>query len=602
MAEERGSGEQRAEQRLRVLADTMRAFAEATSDLPALLDTIVRRMTDSIADFCAVRLLEDEGQMLGMAVGYDRDPEALANLQQLFDSVPRRVQDVPLFQHAASGRPLLVPSLDADKLRAAIGPELAAKALRSGISSLLVMPLRAHGRVIGILTLARRGAGRAPLDQADLALAQDLADHAAVAITNGRLYADAQQALAERARVQEALQRSEEQLRHAQKMEALGRLAGGIAHDFNNLLTVILSCGDSLLADPGAPEAREDVEEIRHAAQRATELTRQLLAFGRQQVLQPSVTSLNDVVAEAEKLLRRLLGEDVQLVARGASGLWPVLVDPGQMQQVIVNLAVNARDAMPGGGKLTIETGNVTLDETYASQHVGVTPGPHVMLAVSDTGSGMDRETQARIFDPFFTTKERGKGTGLGLSTVFGIVKQSGGHIWVYSEPGRGSAFKVYFPRVEREDAAVAAAAAAAAAAGAGATPDEPPAGSLRGSETILLVEDDEQVRAVARRALDRYGYCVLEATGVHAALELCASYEGPIHLLLTDVVMPGMSGRKVAARVVASRPSTQVLYMSGYTEDAIVHHGVLDPGIAFVAKPFTPEGLARKVRAVLDG
>ena len=379
----------------------------------------------------------------------------------------------------------------------------------------------------------------------------------------------------------------ETQLLQAQKMEAVGRLAGGVAHDFNNLLTVIMSYSDLLLEDlPTDAPDREDVAEIRKAAVAASSLTRQLLAFSRQQVLQPRVLDVNEVIAGTEKLLARLLGEDVRLTTTLSPKLGAVKVDPGQLEQIIMNLAVNARDAMPLGGRLSIETGNVDLDEEYVRGHPLAHPGRYVMLAVSDTGVGMDAATQARIFEPFFTTKEPGKGTGLGLATVYGIVKQHGGSIWVYSEPGHGTSFKIYLPRV---DEAVPAKEAA-------------PSETIRGSETVLISEDVDAVRAVARQMLERQGYTVLDAPDGESALKLVGQYTGVIHLLLTDVVMPDLSGRELATRLAAVRPSVKVLYMSGYTDDAIVRHGILEEGIAYLQKPFTPDTLARKVRAVLDG
>jgi two-component system cell cycle sensor histidine kinase/response regulator CckA len=381
--------------------------------------------------------------------------------------------------------------------------------------------------------------------------------------------------------------RLEEQFRHAQKMEAVGRLAGGVAHDFNNVLTAITGYGDLLLDElPQDSPLRQDVDEIRKAATRASSLTRQLLAFSRKQILVPQVLDVNALVADLDKLLRRLLGEDVDLVTKLDPALVAVRADPGQLEQVIVNLAVNARDAMPEGGKLTIESKNAELDEAYAVDHTPVKPGRYVLLAVSDTGTGIPAEIQSRIFEPFFTTKEMGKGTGLGLSTVYGIVKQSEGYIWVYSELGHGTTFKVYLPRVSDPVQQVAQ------------RPTGKPAG---GPETVLLVEDEEQVRRLARRVLEAYGYTVLDAMNGEQAVALATQHGGPVHLLMTDVVLPGASGRKVADELLALRPGMKVLYMSGYTEDAIVHRGVLEPETAFLHKPFTPDALARKVREVLD-
>jgi PAS domain S-box-containing protein len=394
--------------------------------------------------------------------------------------------------------------------------------------------------------------------------------------------------ITERRRAEEALKKSEEQLRQWQRVEAIGRLAGGVAHDFNNLLMTIKGCSELLLGGLDPHDARrEEVEEIRKAAERATALTRQLLAFGRRQVLQPQVLDLNEVVANMDRMLQRLIGEDIQLLTVLDPELWSVKVDPGQIEQVIMNLAVNARDAMPGGGKLTIETANVVLDEEYALRHVAVKPGPCVMLAVTDNGCGMDKETQSHLFEPFFTTKNKGEGTGLGLSTVYGIVKQSGGNIWAYSELGHGTTFKVYLPRVEEGVKAY--------------RPKVAPTVPPGGPETILLVEDEEAVRTIVSKILQNKGYTVLEAHHGHEALQICKDYEGPIHLMVTDVVMPHMSGRELAERLTFLRPELRVLFMSGYPDNAIVHHGVLGAGTAFLQKPFALSALECKVRELLD-
>jgi two-component system, cell cycle sensor histidine kinase and response regulator CckA len=392
----------------------------------------------------------------------------------------------------------------------------------------------------------------------------------------------------ERRRAEDALRRSEEQLRHAQKMEAVGRLAAGVAHDFNNMLSVILSHSSLMASDlsPSHP-MHDDLEQIRLAAERAGALTHQLLAFSRQQVLRPRPLDLNGVVADMHKMLVRLIGEDVKLKMALCRELRRVSADPGQVEQVIMNLAVNARDAMPRGGTLTVETANVDLDAAYARLHVGVTPGRYVLLAVSDTGTGMTAETAARVFEPFFTTKDPGKGTGLGLSTVYGIVKQSGGHVWVYSELERGTTFKVYLPELTDVTATAPARPRSVAPAG--------------GGDTILLVEDEDLVRRAASDILRRKGYSVIEARSGAEALKICELRSEPIHLLLTDVVMPGMSGRELAERLIGRREGLRVLYMSGYTDDTVIHHGIFAEGTAFLQKPFTPDGLARKVREVLD-
>lgn len=380
----------------------------------------------------------------------------------------------------------------------------------------------------------------------------------------------------------------EEQLRQAQKMEAVGRLAGGIAHDFNNLLTAIN--GYSELAMRKLEEVdplRLNLEEIRKAGDRAAALTRQLLAFSRKQILHPKVINLNAVVADMERMLKRLIGEDIDMRVILKPELGNVKADIGQIEQVIMNLVVNARDAMPRGGKLTIETANIYLGEEYAKHHISVEPGSYVMLAISDNGCGMDKETKARIFEPFFTTKEHGKGTGLGLSTVYGIVKQSKGDIWIYSETGRGTSFKIYLPYVEEEAEIV--------------RPRRDGRPMPKGNETILLVEDDELVRNVAREVLELNGYKVLEAASGMEAEMICRNYEETIHLMLTDIVMPETSGRVAAEQVKELHPETSVLFMSGYTEDAIHHYYVPNGELNFIEKPFTPNDLAWKVREILD-
>lgn len=380
----------------------------------------------------------------------------------------------------------------------------------------------------------------------------------------------------------------EERLRQSQKMEAVGRLAGGVAHDFNNLLTVILGYSQ-IVADGVPPGSRlaESTAQIKSAADRAAGITRQLLAFSRKTVLSPRIINLNDVVLNLDSLLRRLIGEDIEVLTALENEVGSVKADPGQIEQVLMNLALNARDAMPHGGKLTLETSNVTLDGAYAREHLPVEAGRYVMLAVSDTGEGMSEETQARIFEPFYTTKEVGKGTGLGLSMVYGIVKQSGGHIWVYSEPNCGTTFKIYFPRVDE---------AAELVRG-----DRRSSEVQRGTETILLVEDDEQLRQLSSSVLEHCGYNVLVATNPEEGLAICRANSKEIRLLVTDVIMPRMNGRQLAEQVQKLHPEIKVLYISGYTNNAIVHYGVLDPGLWFLPKPFTLSALVAKVREVLD-
>lgn len=380
----------------------------------------------------------------------------------------------------------------------------------------------------------------------------------------------------------------ESQLLQAQKMEAVGRLAGGLAHDFNNLLTAILGYTELMLMElPEDSPLRQYIDEIIKTTDHASSLTRQLLAFSRKQILRLQTINLNTVITDMENIFRRILGEDVELFTLLDPALGAVQADPGQLGQVIMNLAMNSRDAMPRGGRLTIETENVNLDEAYASEHLEVLPGPYVMLSVSDTGMGMDGATQARIFEPFFTTKDPGKGTGLGLSTVYGIVKQTGGHIWVYSEPGQGTTFKIYLPQVK--EAAVPLPAPVV------------PAESLQGQETVLVVEDEETLRAVICHTLRSYGYTALEAHHGGEAVLISARHRGPIHLLLTDVVMPGMNGLELIERLASLGRKMKVLFMSGYTEDIAALQGLSTAGAPFIEKPFKPTALVRKVRAVLD-
>lgn len=475
------------------------------------------------------------------------------------------------------------------------------------VKSLAMVPIRAADPIgaIGNYWATRRR----PTDD-DVRRLQILANSTSIAIENVSLYRELEERvrertaaldaahraeaavrreLEERERAERELRRTEEQLRHAQKMDAIGRLAGGIAHDFNNVLSVILTTSELVLADlrQGDP-LHEDLAQIRRAGERAAALTRQLLVFGRQQAVEPRVLDMNQIVQGMEKMLGRLIGEAIELEVRPSVPLDMVLADAGQMEQVLMNLVVNARDAMPNGGKLTIETKNVALDSEYLASHHGVTSGDYVMLAVTDTGTGMSPEVQASIFEPFFTTKEVGQGTGLGLSTVYGIVTQNGGHVWAYSEIDQGSTFKVYLPKH--------------AATGSTRREEAPALVQLTGAETILVVEDDDQVRLVARAILRRSGYNVLEAANAGEALLTCEQYPQRIHLLLTDVVMPQMSGVKLAERLTKMRPDMRVVCMSGYTDEAVRRHGIIDSDAAgFVQKPLTPDVLLREVRRTLD-
>lgn len=438
--------------------------------------------------------------------------------------------------------------------------------------SAMVAPMIVMGRVVGVIEIQ----------------SYDLAAYGNEHVTAMRLAANLAANAIENEQLLEQEKERVVQFQQSQKMEAVGRLAGGVAHDFNNLLTAITGYSDlSLRRLKPEDHLHVNITEIKRAAERAAALTHQLLAFSRKQVLQPRVLDLNAIVSEMDKMLRRMIGEDLELLFDLTPALGRVKADPGQIQQILMNLVVNARDAMPDGGKLTIQTADVYLDEEYTRQHVAVVPGAYVMLAVSDNGTGMDESTRGRIFEPFFTTKEQGKGTGLGLSTVYGIVKQSQGNIWVYSEVGLGTTFKIYLPQVEGQAEKI--------------QLSENAKSLAPGTETILLVEDDDMVRGIARVILTSAGYTVLEAADGESALGLCRQHEAMIHLLLTDVVMPRISGRALADQVKEMRPDIGILFMSGYTHEAIIHHGVLNEGINFMEKPFTPETLTQKIRAALN-
>jgi PAS domain S-box-containing protein len=453
--------------------------------------------------------------------------------------------------------------------------------------SYIGIPLLLGNEVVGVLSMQSHTPGAyAPEQVRTLEL---LAAPTAIAIQNSRLYEQAQQEIEQRKRAEEEQAKLQEQLFQAQKMEAVGRLAGGVAHDFNNQLTAIIGYSQFLLESLETTDPRaDDVRQILQAAERSAGLTRQLLAFSRKQTLQPVLLNLNDEIANMEKMVRRLIGEDIRLVFVPGANVGQIKADPTQLGQVIMNLAVNARDAMPDGGSLTFETRNVTLDEEYARRNPEAQPGRYVMLAISDTGVGMSAEVRTHLFEPFFTTKGIGKGTGLGLATVYGIVRQSGGHINVYSEPGQGAFFWIYLPRVDEEIETQKVEAA--------------PTRSLRGSESVLVVEDEEQVRQMVCQALRGRGYRVLEASSAEQAIQLVGETSEPIQLLLTDVVLTGMNGRAGAEKLTVLRPGLKVLYMSGYTDDAVVRHGILEASMSYMAKPFAPSDLAAKVRDVLDG
>jgi two-component system cell cycle sensor histidine kinase/response regulator CckA len=452
---------------------------------------------------------------------------------------------------------------------------------KAGIRSMIATPLISKDQLIGILHFQSLKPNA--YTELDVRLAERVGNEIAGAIANAQLYAERKQAEEGKAVLQE-------QLRQSQKMEAIGQLAGGVAHDFNNILTVIHGYSELVINSLDANNPiRDDVKEIKAAADRASALTRQLLAFSRKQVLQLKVLDLNSLVSNMVKMLRRMIGEGIELTTLLADDVGSIKADPGQIEQVILNLAVNAKDAMPKGGKLTVETANVELDQDYADLHLNVVPGSYVMLSVSDTGMGIMPEVRDHILEPFFTTKEKGKGTGLGLSTVYGIVKQSGGNIWIYSEPGQGSTFKIYLPRVEEEVDSMLQSSAVGTK-------------SQQGSETILLVEDEKMVRTLAQTILKRNGYNVLEAENGEEALRVVEEQKGkPINLMLTDLIMPRMNGRELSAHLKPLLPGIKVIYMSGYTDEAVSEHGMLAPGVEYIQKPFPPDALVKKIRSVLD-
>jgi PAS domain S-box-containing protein len=559
---------------LRTISECNQALVRA-ADEPGLLNTICQ----ILVDHGGFRLAwvgyaeQDEAKSVRVVAFAGHEEGYLATLQLTWADQERGRG--PTGTAIRTGRESIARKLEAD---AAFGP-WREEAARRAYASSSAFPLIVGGQTLGALSLYSSDPDA--FDSEEVDLLRELADDVAYGI-------GALRNRDERERAERVLKKTQEQFLQAQKMEAVGRLAGGVAHDFNNLLTIINGYGDLLLgrAREGSIE-RSQLEEIRKAGDRAAALTRQLLAFSRKQVVMPTVLDLNLTVEGMERMLERLIGEDVEFVENLSESLGRVRADAGQIEQVIMNLAVNARDAMPKGGKLAIETANVELDETYARSHAYVTPGKYVMLAISDTGCGMDAETQSHIFEPFFTTKGQGKGTGLGLSTAYGIVKQSGGHIAVYSEVGRGTTFKIYLKRVDEPVAE---------------TAKEEVAVSVSGTETILLVEDEPGVRALAEITLRGNGYKLLVAGEYIEALALARQHAGSIHLLLTDVIMPGLNGRELADLLHALRPQMRVLFISGYTADAIAQHGILDEDVAFLPKPFTPRDLLRKVRETLDG
>ncbi len=571
----------RVAERMRALSQLTRELAQATSDPQQLLDLVSRRLGQLIGESCVMRLLEvDDARRHGPGALYHEDPDVARRLKTALEASRGDSRGISAGVQA-TGRAVILNGTT-DEIAAQVHPSFAQVLRERGCSSLLSAPIRTGGRVIGVVTM-RRSVGT--YSEEERAFVEEILDHVALAIDNSRLLESTRRELAERARTEEALRRAEEQFRQAQKMEAIGRLAGGVAHDFNNLLSVILGCATIVLEqlEPADPSV-EDVRQIEIAAQRAADLTHQLLAFSRSQVLKPELLDLNLVVREVEAMIRRLVNEDVVIHSELAHEPMVVKVDRGHLSQVLMNLAINARDAMPDGGTLRLATRRALVDANAAQPSRDLPPGQYVVLAVSDSGTGMDEATRQRIFEPFFTTKERGKGTGLGLSTVLGIVQQSGGSVFVDSAPSAGSTFEVFLP-ADAEQAQQVTAKPAALSARAG---------------SILLVEDDIQVRQVARRILERHGYTVLVASSGPSALELFDARGSEVDLLLTDVVMPKMNGRDLAERLTARRAGLRVLYMTGYTEDTVWDPSNASAGNELLAKPFSAEQLLTRVRELL--
>ncbi len=687
----------RTDDKVLVLSETFRAFAEVTTDFSALVETIARKLTEMIGDACVVALANEDGTWLEPSGAYAHDAAARTALADALNRHKQRDGSGHAIHVVRTGEPVLIPEISPNELADRAEPAFADAVRLLGIRSFLAVPLEVRGRRLGVLSLFRYLPSSPPFGDYERALALSISDHAALAISNARLFESLQSELVERQKAEERAKtfvalienstdfiamadfasrvifinaagralvglgpdadvstltlgdfhtddgmkrreivreqgswqgdgvlrhfqtgeliptqvtsfmtrdtdgrplcfatvqhdlretkRLENELRQAQKIEALGRLAGGVAHDFNNLLTVILSYS-AMLAKSLPPEGRgrRDVEQIERAAERAAELTRQLLAFSRRQVLEPKALDLGATVRGMDAMIRRLIGEDIAVWIITTDVGSPVVADAGQIEQVVMNLVVNARDAMRGGGVLKLITERVELDAPAAAE-IGIAAGAYSTLSISDTGTGIDEQTKAQLFEPFFTTKPRGEGTGLGLSTVMGIVEQSGGHIRVDSELGRGTSFRIYLP----------------ATTGSAHTPAATPRASavLRGIERVVVVEDALEVRTLVCMVLRDAGYDVVEASDTKHALRL-ANSGADFDLLLTDVIMPGMSGRELAAQVVALRPTTRVLYMSGYTDDKLGHHGLLDPDIELIQKPLTPDALLRRVRAVL--
>ena len=569
--------------RLTMIAEAGKLFGSSL-DLDVVLDLVVTKTAQALGDSCIIRLLDASGEFLLPTATHHNDALRGQAFRDSGYGRPVPVTETLSGRALRTGEAILMARFDSVGSGLTDDPDYTAA--RAEVRSVIVAPLITAGTALGVLT-AFRDVTEEPYDETDLELCSDLAERGAQAIYNARLMADVVRADAARTEAQD-------RLRHAERMESLGQLVGGIAHDFNNLLNVIAGFADVLaeeIAGLAGEDARlgsvlGDVEQVRGAAQRAIRLTRQLLIFARSDVVHPEVLSLNDIIAGLDQLLRRTLGEHITLNTAPADSLWPVKADAGQLEQVLVNLAVNARDAMPGGGKLTIDTANITVDETYADSRPGLKPGHYARLRVSDTGTGMPPEVLARVFEPFFTTKPAGKGTGLGLATFYGIITGAGGHPQIYSEPGFGTTITGLLPATGEKAA----------------RSEAPPAETPRGrGETILLVEDETSLRELASRILTENGYQVRAALTAAEAPSIAADTGYPIDLLLTDVVMPEMLGNEVARRVHAVRPALPVLYMSGYAQPILDTHGAFAKQIDLLEKPFTEATLLTRVRRAID-
>ncbi len=568
---------------LTMIAEAGKLFGSSL-DLDVVLDLVVTKTAQALRDCCQIRLLDASGEFLLPTAMHHNDALRTEAFKDSVHGRPASVSGSLSGRALRTGEAILMGRFD--PARSGLTDDPGFTVARAELRGLIIAPLIAAGTALGVLVVFR-DVTEEPYNETDLQLCTDLAERGAQAIYNARLMADVVRADAERATAQD-------RLRHAERMESLGQLVGGVAHDFNNLLNVI-ACFSDLLAEEIAGLAAEDermgsmlgdVEQVRDAAQRAIRLTRQLLIFARSDVVHPEVLSLNEIIAGLEQLLRRTLGEHITLTVAPAGDLWPVKADAGQLEQVLVNLAVNARDAMPGGGQLTIDTANITVDQTYAESRPGLTPGRYTRLRVSDTGTGIPPEVLARVFEPFFTTKPAGQGTGLGLATFFGIITGAGGHPQIYSEPGIGTTVTGLLPATSEEAASSAA----------------PPAAPPRGrGETILLVEDEASLQELASRLLTRSGYKVCMALTASQAPSIAGDTGQVIDLLLTDVVMPGMLGNEVARRVHAIRPGLPVLYMSGYAQPILDTHGAFASQLDLLEKPFSETTLLTRVRRAID-